>query len=258
MNIRRRIRESLEALTGYSFHKRETTATGFYNQDGLWTMHNHEFMDDDEFKTAYSRGCQAAADYHWHWRVHIGLWAAYSASLLDGDFVECGVNRGFLSSAIMSYLNWDSLDRMFFLLDTFSGLDQNYLTDGEIASGILERNQDYIQSGFYTLNFEGVKRNFSEWGNVTIIKGAIPGTLQEVYSSRIAFLHLDLNCTQPEVEALNFFWDRLVTGAIVVLDDYAQRLFHPQKIGLDAVASEKGVKIASLPTGQGLLLKPPP
>ena len=56
--------------------------------------------------TAYARGVIAVgSDYQWHWRVHVGLWAAFSASKLDGDFVECGVNRGFLSSAIMEDLD---------------------------------------------------------------------------------------------------------------------------------------------------------
>ena len=39
---------------------------------------------------AYQRGIEATAGqdyYQWHWRVHIGLWAAASASRLDGDFL---------------------------------------------------------------------------------------------------------------------------------------------------------------------------
>ena len=257
MDIRRKTREFLENLTGYSFHKRQTTPGGYYNQDGLWTIHNHEFMAEKPFVEAYKRGCKAADDYHWHWRVHIGLWAAYTACFLDGDYIECGVNRGFLSSAIMEYLGWNSLSKTFYLLDTFAGLDKNYLSDEEVATGILNRNKNYIRSGFYTENFEDVQTNFSEWNNVEIIKGSIPETLPLVGAEKVAFLHLDLNCTKPEVVAFNFFWDRLVPGAIILLDDYAQRLFRPQKIGLDAIAQEKGVRIASLPTGQGLVIKPP-
>ena len=78
--------------------------TTTYNQDGLISNHNHDFMLDPAFCKAYQRGVQACQDYKWHWRVHIGLWAAYSGSKLQGDFVECGVNRGVLSSAIMDYL----------------------------------------------------------------------------------------------------------------------------------------------------------
>ena len=29
-----------------------------------------------------------------------------------------------------------------------------------------------------------------------------------------------MNCAAPELAAAEFFWDRLTTGAVVVLDDY--------------------------------------
>ena len=76
-----------------------------YDQDGLSTVHNHEFVNDLRFKAAYARGSQAAdEDYAWHWRVHAGLWGASAALKLPGDFIEFGVNRGFLGSAIVQYL----------------------------------------------------------------------------------------------------------------------------------------------------------
>ena len=85
-----------------------------YNQDGLSSQHNNDFMSDPAFIKAYNRGVQAVGfDYNWHWRVHIGLWAARTAVNLDGDFVECGVNAGFLSSSIMYDLRWDSTGKIF-------------------------------------------------------------------------------------------------------------------------------------------------
>jgi len=109
-------------------------------------------MTDPAFAQAYARGILAAgSDYRWHWRVHVGLWAARCAAKLAGDFVECGVNRGFLSSAIMSLLKWDSTERTFYLLDTFAGIDERYISPEEKASGVMERNSREIASGFYTL-----------------------------------------------------------------------------------------------------------
>jgi hypothetical protein len=65
-----------------------------------------------------------------------------------------------------------------------------------------------------------------------------------------------MNCSPPEVAALRFFWPRLIPGAFVLLDDYAQRGRDEQRLGMDAVARELGVTICTLPTGQGLLMKP--
>lgn len=228
-----------------------------YDQDGLRSMHNHDFMDDGDFQRAYRRGCSAASDYQWHWRVHIGLWAAFTASKLDGDFVECGVNRGFLSSAIMEHLDWDSLGKTFYLLDTFEGLDLRYVSEKDLEHGALEKNKAAIESGFYVKGIDSVRENFSGWKNIKIIEGSIPDTLEQIDTRSIAYLHLDMNCSPPEVAAITFAWDRLVPGAIILLDDYAYRGYEPQKYAMDDFAQQKNVKIASLPTGQGLLLKPP-
>jgi hypothetical protein len=93
-------------MAGYPIEKKpKSKSAAVYKQDGLRSVHNHEFMKDPEVCEVYDRGCRAATDYKWHWRVQIGLWAGFTASKLEGDFVECGVNHGFLSSAIMEYLD---------------------------------------------------------------------------------------------------------------------------------------------------------
>jgi Macrocin-O-methyltransferase (TylF) len=228
-----------------------------YDQDGLRSVHNHEFRLRPRFQKAYQRGVQAVGeDYHWHWRVHVALWAARAAALLDGDFVECGVNRGFMSSAIMDYLDWNALDRRFFLLDTFRGIDLRYVSEEELAGGIAEKNAKSIASNFYTFDVEAVRQNFSEWSKVIIIPGSIPETLPQIVANRIAFVHIDLNSSRPEVAAIRFLWGRLVPGALVVLDDYAYYGYRSQRIAMDQFARSAGVGVLSLPTGQGLLIKP--
>jgi SAM-dependent methyltransferase len=229
-----------------------------YDQDGLRSVHNHEFMDDPEFRKAYARGIAAVgADYRWHWRVHVGLWAAACAAKLAGDFVECGVNRGFLSSAIMDFLDWDRTGKTFYLLDTFSGLDDRHVSAAERNDGILDRNAQALASGFYTTDVEAVRQNFAQWRNVRIIPGTIPATLSTIDARSIAFLHLDLNCSPPEVAAIEALWDRISPGGLILLDDYAYDGYRSQKLGMDVFAAAKNVVIVSLPTGQGLIVKPP-
>jgi hypothetical protein len=212
-------------------------------------------MSDASFCQAYDRGVLAAGDLNWHWRVHIGLWVAYSASKLDGDFVECGVNRGFLSSSIMEYLNWDSLEKTFYLLDTFEGLDERYVSKQELESGAMEINKQHLKTGFYVQGVDSVRANFSEWKNVRIIQGPVPDTLPLVNTQKVAYLHLDMNCAPPEVAAFNFFWDHLMPGAFILLDDYCGYGHPLLKPAWDTAAQAKDLRIASLPTGQGLLIK---
>lgn len=227
-----------------------------YDQDGLLSIHNHDFMLDDSFKQAYARGVKGTGiDYHWQWRVHVGLWAGHCASKLKGDFIECGVNRGFLSAALMQYLDWDSLNKTFYLLDTFQGIDERYVSEIEKEKGILSDNQKRLESNFYVKGRETAQANLSQWKNIRIIEGVIPHTLALVEAEHIAYLHLDLNCSPPEVAAIDYFWDKLVWGGFVLMDDYAYFGHNAQKSPLDNFAKSKATTIVSLPTGQGLLIK---
>jgi hypothetical protein len=229
-----------------------------YDQDGLKTVHNHDFLGDIIFRRAYDRGVAAVgSDYHWEWRVHVGLWVAFCASKLPGDFVECGVNRGFLSSAIMEDLEWDQLNKIFYLLDTFTGVDEKTILEGPHTPEEIEINRRRRARGYYALDVEEVRRNFSQWRNVRIIRGAVPDTLSLVKAKHISYLHLDMNCAEPEVAALRYFWGMLVPGAMVLLDDYAYVGYESQKKAVDAAAQELEARVLCLPTGQGLLVKPP-
>ena len=253
-------RSLARAIANAGYRAARLLVPGVYAQDGLVSVHNHDFMGDPVFRRAYARGMKALAghdDYRWHWRIHVGLWAASTAKRIDGDFVECGVNRGFLSSAIMQHLDWDTLGRTFWLLDTFAGLDERFVSQRERHAGAMERNREELASGFYVSGPQSVVDNFSEWQRVRIIVGAIPETLPQVTAQRIAYLHLDMNCAPPEVAAIEHFWPWLAPGAVVLLDDYAYFGFEAQKAAMDAFAQRQRVPILALPTGQGLLIRPP-
>lgn len=94
--------------------------TPTYDFNGLRTdpyiVHNHDFMRDARFVRAYQRAVQATViDHRYYWRVHVALWCASIALKLEGAFVECGVWKGFLSTAITSYFGWNDIDRKFSL-----------------------------------------------------------------------------------------------------------------------------------------------
>lgn len=247
-------------LMGYElkrvyFDDELTSGIEQYNEDGLTCNKNHDFIQDRFFINAYNRGIKSAEDYNFRWRVHICLWAAYTGSKLGGDFIECGVNKGFVSSAIMEYLDWNKYKRKFYLLDTFDGIDIKYINKVEMDQGVLDGNIEAIKTGFYTNNIGTVKDNFSEWKNVEFIQGSIPETLTQVKSNKIAYVHIDMNCAIPEAAAFDYFWNRIMLGGVIVFDDYGFPGHLEQKKLLDATAIKLGCMIASLPTGQGLVIK---
>ncbi|MFO1081941.1 MAG: TylF/MycF/NovP-related O-methyltransferase [Reyranellaceae bacterium] len=224
-----------------------------FNADGLATVHSAEFLDEPRFAEAVRLGMATAtifSNVRIEWRLFVACWAASHARNLAGDFVECGVNTGVLSRAVIHYVDFAAMpDRQFYLLDTYRGLVPELLSEEELAAGRGD-NRHYPDC------YDQVCRTFAPFPNVRIVRGAVPSTLAEIRSDRIAYVSIDMNCVAPEIAAGEFLWPRLVPGAVIVLDDYGWRPFILQKRAWDAFAQERGVKVLALPTGQGLLIKP--
>lgn len=221
-----------------------------YNDGYLAT--NHWLTTDDRFEAAYRRAMDNGLSNGTNikWRTHVACWAASNGAKLGGAFVECGVNRGFLSRVIIDYLG---ATPPFYLLDTYDGLDERYLSEVQIA-GIHAWERDHGRP-LYAECHEAVLRTFSDAPQVRIIRGAVPDTLPQVDAPRIAYLSLDMNCAIPEIEAIKYFWPRMAPGAYVVLDDYGWQGHEEQRHAFDEWSRHNGVPLLSLPTGQGLLVK---
>lgn len=221
-----------------------------YNQDGLASVHACSFIHDPRFSRAYAKGeatgSWGGADVHW--RAFIACWAAEWAARLDGDFVECGVNRGGIARSVIEFVEFSHLSKRFYLLDTYQGLVEKYMSSEELLAG--------RKAGGYEDCYEAVCRTFAPFQNVRIVRGPVPETLGDVDSDRIAFLSIDMNCVIPEIAAAEHFWEKMTPGGVIVLDDYGWPGHEPQKIGFDKFAEQRGVRVLALPTGQGLIFRP--
>jgi len=229
-----------------------------YEFDGLHTVHSARFRADPRFQSAYQRAVRASrgVDPNTGWRIHVGLWAASMASRIPGDFVECGVNAGFLSSAILSYLDWNNLGKRFYLVDTFEGPVLRQFSREEIESGRGDVARQALSSGAYVTDIERVRRNYAEWNRIEVVQGCVPEVLPAIHTSnRIAFLHLDMNCAFPEAAALEYFWPLMSRGGIVLFDDYAYFGCEGQAKAIDEVAARLRAEILILPTGQGMIIR---
>jgi O-methyltransferase len=220
-----------------------------YNEDGVATLHSAAFLDDPRFQEAYALGHATGSwgESDIRWRCFICCWAAWHANKLGGDFVECGVNRGGYSRAISHYIDLGSSDKRLYLLDTFSGFVEEYLSDSERGRA--------RKPGGYEECYQDVVETFRDLP-VRIIRGPVPDTLPQVDATSISYLSLDMNCAEPEAAAIRYFWPRLTPGAVVVHDDYGFAGMAEQRYAMDAFADEHGLRMLQLPTGQALLFKP--
>ena len=220
-----------------------------YVQDRLITCQSpRTFMEDPAFLEAYKAG---EATGSWggndiHWRVHVLCWAARQALNIEGDFVECGVNRGGYVKAIMDITDFRRTGRRFFLLDSFEGMPDAYVRRMSAGNRAI-----YAHYGDF---YDEVRERFRD-DPVILVKGVIPESLPRAAPEKVAFLSLDLNFAEPEAAALEHFWPRLQAGGVVVLDDHGFRGFEEQRVAHVAFARRHGVYILALPTGQAVMIK---
>jgi O-methyltransferase len=83
---------------------------------------------------------------------------------------------------------------------------------------------------------------------------AFPTACPKSRSTKVCYLHLDMNITAPEIAALEFF-DKLVPGGVILSDDYNWAVHIGQKKALDAFAARAGTMVIPLPTTQGIMIK---
>jgi hypothetical protein len=231
----------------------------YFGGDGLacWSR-NVTALHTPQFKEAYKTGMNSGhkicrpkgsnLDIQIEWRAYMAIWSACHAARLPGDFVECGVNTGIYSLAICKYLDFNSLDKNFYLFDTFCGIPVEQMSEEERKVRITENE-------FYEECYELARSNFAPWPRCRLVRGTVPQTLTTVDIDKVCYLHVDMNIAAPERAALEHFWDKMVPGGVILFDDYGFDGFQEQYDSANEFAAQRGVTIATLPTGQGLLLK---
>lgn len=236
----------------------KASAAPAYDSDALTVRGKHvPFLHDARFMSAYRRGINSGqrfgaalnTDIHIEWRVAVTVWAAKHGAHLEGDFVECGVNTGIYSLAICEYLDFNRLDKSFYLFDTFEGIPDDQMSADERAKRVAH------QAHYYDC-YDIVRDNFAPFARAVPVRGKVPDTLGAVQIDKVAYLSIDMNLAFPERKAIEHFWPKLTSGACVVLDDYAWIGYEEQRHAMDEFARGVGVEILALPTGQGLILKP--
>jgi len=119
----------------------------------------------------------------------------------------------------------------------------------------LDRHYAGVGINRYLVNLlremERFTRNAEGFRTVSV-RGVVPETVPCAKAAKVCCLSIDMTCAAPEMAAAECFWDKLVSGAVIVLDDYGWKL-HFEQFGRSA--AQKGVRGLALPTSQGLIFK---
>jgi hypothetical protein len=168
---------------------------------------------------------------------------------LEGCVVECGVWKGGMTAGIATVLGGS---RRYYLFDSFEGLPEAKVVDGPAA---VQWQQD-VKSPYYfdncTASLEEVKTlmNAFEGIEFKIVKGWFETTTKE-YSNiePIALLRLDGDWYDSTMTCLENFFDRVVPGGLIIIDDYfmwdgcsrAVHDFLSKRSAMERIFSQNGV-----------------
>ncbi len=153
---------------------------------------------------------------------------------LPGDIVECGVYKG---ASLLSFARFletfcpGDRTRKVLGFDHFKGLAGRSEKDGFDAR-VGNTAEGWNAGGFRDTLFALVDAfNADSFvpqrARVELVDGDVRETAGRYVAQhpglRVSLLHLDMDLYEPTLAALEAFWPRLVTGGLVVLDEYAIR-----------------------------------
>ncbi|CAN1521301.1 hypothetical protein MCEMSEM23_01094 [Rhabdaerophilaceae bacterium] len=215
---------------------------GVYLGDNVFThQRNLSFLDDMELMNAHARHCSSEVEKALLWRISIILWGFRNGLSIEGDFVECYSGRGNIARIICDTVNFNTFkDRRYYLYDPFD-------PDGGLS------DQDAVQQQQEAI--ADAKERFASFDNVIVTRGTVPGIMELVAPRTVAFLHLLLHSREAEIGTLEFLFERMSPGAIVLLDHFGWLHYRAQRQALEAWFSKRGYHVLELPTGQGLVIK---
>lgn len=152
-----------------------------------------------------------------------------TAARLPGAVVECGVWRGGISMlAASTLLAHGDATRELWLYDTFDGMtepdERDVRHDGEPAGTIWSSRRRGTGSTWCYADEQDVRANLASTGypveRLRFVKGPVEETIPGQMPSEISVLRLDTDWYSSTCHELNHLYPRLVTGGVLLIDDY--------------------------------------
>jgi O-methyltransferase len=180
---------------------------------------------------------------------------------LEGKLIECGCWKGLSSYIICNYLrqrnpSFQGADMV--IVDSFAGLSEptqlDQITDVSVAGKVIASGQP---AGAFAATLEEVKQTLVDFPAVTYFQGWIPAIFEKLPEAQYKFVHIDVDLYEPVHHSIAYFYPRLVTGGVIVFDDYGSLYWPGAKKAVDDYCAAQQLSLLCLSTGQALLWKKP-
>jgi O-methyltransferase len=169
------------------------------------------------------------------WNVYA---AARACADLPGDIAEVGVFQGASARLICEVKR----NKTFHLFDTFAGLPASSVPDAGVH-----------RLGQYACSAESVRQYLGGFDNLHFYEGLFPETATLPPETRFCFVHLDVDLYQSTLAGLDYFYPRLVPGAVLLSHDYS--LLAGVRKAVDEFFADKPETPVELPSTQCMIVK---
>jgi len=171
---------------------------------------------------------------------------AKMAAKRPGEFWECGVYKGATARLLAEARNFradgGALPALR-LFDTFAGVpERRPSVDG------------YKLGSLGDTSLDRVKARLASYDKIDIRSGLIPATFAGLEASSIAFAHVDVVQYETTKACCEFIVPRLVTGGILVIDDYGRPKTSGCRLAADEYFAAHRITPLVLNTGQAVIL----
>ncbi len=175
-------------------------------------------------------------------RAHILFSKVVQTKELGGNMAELGVFRGG-SAKLMALADKDSYDgvnqRTLYMFDTFTGIPEEAVTEGV----------DTHKAGdFSDTEIAAVKERFAESKieNYVLVEGMFPDSTEgedadekQLEALEFSIVHIDGDVYETTKSGLEWFYPRMLTGGIIVIDDYGLESTPGVKEAVDEFLDDK-------------------
>ncbi len=129
---------------------------------------------------------------------------------IPGDFAELGVYKGETARVILQCAG----ERRLHLFDTWEGFPSDDL------AGETGRAGTYTPHHFADTSIDKVKKLLGDTTKVIFHEGYFPESAAGLSGNTFAFVSLDADLQAPTAAGLEFFYERLSPGGVILVHDY--------------------------------------
>jgi hypothetical protein len=159
-----------------------------------------------------------------------------------GDIAECGVFRGRTLIPMAIYIKQQGINKKLYGFDSFEGFAPSVVED-LLLGGTNEEWKVPGNMNGTSLELVASKAEVFGLSNVTLVKGYFDSTFPAFSNATFSFVHLDCDAYEAYRECLAFFYPRLSTGGIVLLDEYNDPPWPGCNKAVDEFLSDKPEKL---------------